>query len=436
MNDPFYNLYSIIENHQKGKINSVNFNSLGSNNPDDLHKTKPAHNIVDYFNNQKNQFLILHDQEPIMFSKYLSGWKNAKRVLNRIRTDHILSNSEVNSNEKDLFLKFTGWRDFYWFSNAFLALEWYRHYQYATYFENSFNPKYHFSSYNRLIDTRAHRIILSGLLLSHNPKIILSCETVDAVTKRSATDILNSDNIPNRYHSYFGNVINYGSNIKINTTNYGTENRAFAIEENDFMDSFCHIITERIFFEERIHLTEKTFRPIVCCRPFILASSPGALQYLKNYGFKTFDRYWDESYDKERNHFKRLDKIIDVIEKLSQLSVTELHNMLLDMKETLIYNRNHFYSTFREYITAELLSNLNKVIVDTNPRNGNLFEIIKNLTPEQLMILKNGNEAESLDFPPPFNQYNFINATQYEKELLFKRHEKYFRLIYNITKIT
>jgi hypothetical protein len=41
-------------------------------------------------------------------------------------------------------------------------------------------------------------------------------------------------------------------------------------------------------FDTRIHLTEKTLRPIACGHPFILAAGPGSLKYLQTYGFRTF----------------------------------------------------------------------------------------------------------------------------------------------------
>jgi hypothetical protein len=44
-------------------------------------------------------------------------------------------------------------------------------------------------------------------------------------------------------------------------------------------------------------LTEKALRPIACGQPFILAATPGSLQYLRSYGFKTFSGYIDETYD-------------------------------------------------------------------------------------------------------------------------------------------
>jgi hypothetical protein len=80
-------------------------------------------------------------------------------------------------------------------------------------------------------------------------------------------------------------------------------------DPNDFINSEISVILETVFDDRRIHLTEKTLKPIACGHPFILAAGPGALEYIRSYGFKTFAPYIDESYDQETDSLKRLEKI-------------------------------------------------------------------------------------------------------------------------------
>lgn len=430
MNDPFYNLYSIIENHALGKFIPAYFSNLGDNNPHNLIRMGNFNDYIDY-KKQSKQLMIMHDQEPIAFTSYKNDWLKTKRSFNLVRTDNILSNSELNSVEKDHLLELTGWKDFYWFSNGFLALEWYRYYKYALYLENELSPDINLSCYNRVIDGRLHRAIISGTMLKYDAnKIILSCSKVDPISQKTLQELITTEYA--QYSSLIDNVINYPNDVIINTTDYSGENRAFDIELADFRRSFCHIITERLFFEDRIHLTEKTFRPIVCCRPFIMVSTPNSLEYLKNYGFKTFSKYWDESYDSETNHTKRLDKIIRIMDDIAALSVTDLKTLTLDMTDILIFNRHHFYSKFPEIITKELYTNLDYVLNESNPKDGILCQVINSLTPEQFARVKLNEEFADVREILPFNLNDYLNASDDVKADLFDKHERFFRLFYKI----
>jgi hypothetical protein len=102
--------------------------------------------------------------------------------------------------------------------------------------------------------------------------------------------------------------------------------------------SFCFVDLESRFFNIFPYFSEKIYSPIMSLRPFILASTPGSLELLKKEGFKTFDQWWDESYDTESDHLKRLVKIFDLIEYINSFSIIELKEMLKDMESVLQHN--------------------------------------------------------------------------------------------------
>jgi len=381
MNDPFYNLYSIITDSaikEKFSVSSVSWPNLGDNNPALLREVSSIQNSdsnLDNWMQISKRKIIFHDQEPIAFSQYQKDWRNQAYLYNRLSTNHLLSNSEINSLEKDRLLKETGWKDFYWFSNGFLALEWYRYYQYATYLENHWEPRYQFSCYNRIIKDRSHRTAIARKLLElGKEKIILS---------------------------YTGESDGEISPIVINTRDYNRENMSYEIVTDDFMNSFCHVVTERLFDEDRIHLTEKIFRPIVCCRPFILASSPHALEYLRSYGFKTFHDFWDESYDHITDHVERLDAITGLIQELSSVDATA---MLREMKSILLFNRNHFYNDFRKIIMEEMYHNLQQAL-NTNDGESYYERIISSLNDDEIDFVRNSSEICSSDDDKAFDVY-------------------------------
>jgi len=124
-------------------------------------------------------------------------------------------------------------------------------------------------------------------------------------------------------------------------------------------DALWHVVTETVYYDESLHLTEKIFKPIVSKRPFILVGAPGNLAYLKRYGFRTFDRWIDESYDEEADPTRRTDMVVHELEKLSKRDITQQHK---EMQEVLDYNYNHFYGEFKKIIVNELLDNFKKQV--------------------------------------------------------------------------
>ena len=69
-----------------------------------------------------------------------------------------------------------------------------------------------------------------------------------------------------------------------------------------------NVVSETVFYHNKLHLTEKIFKPIVSKQPFMLLAAPGNLKYLKSYGFKTFDHLWSEDYDNEVHDEQRYEK--------------------------------------------------------------------------------------------------------------------------------
>jgi hypothetical protein len=141
-----------------------------------------------------------------------------------------------------------------------------------------------------------------------------------------------------------------------NTT--GSLSADFGHQEFDLWKSgLWHIVTETVFYHDKLHLTEKIFKPIVAQRPFMLAAAPGNLAYLKSYGFQTFDRWIDESYDSIQDPDLRLQAIVDQTRILCAMSRSELQQMHREMQPVLEHNFNHLWSGFRHQIVDELVNN-------------------------------------------------------------------------------
>jgi hypothetical protein len=98
---------------------------------------------------------------------------------------------------------------------------------------------------------------------------------------------------------------------------------------------------ETYFFNNIIHITEKTYKPIAFMQPFIMFAAPNGLQHIKDMGFKTFNQFWDESYDSETDHIIRFLKIAQEIRKISNWSQETLDQFAKDVRPILEFNREH-----------------------------------------------------------------------------------------------
>ena len=112
------------------------------------------------------------------------------------------------------------------------------------------------------------------------------------------------------------------------------------INENLYNDTFCSIINLGSFADCFPTYDEKPLLAIRNYRPFILVGPPGSLQMMKDHGFKTFDNFWDESYDLEQNHEKRFIKIFELINTIDSMSIDDCKIMYQSMKKILQHNYN------------------------------------------------------------------------------------------------
>ena len=132
---------------------------------------------------------------------------------------------------------------------------------------------------------------------------------------------------------------------------FGEFNTAYKIID-EFKTSFVNIVTESCtsmnkvthyeeggFDEYSMFITEKTEKCFSAGLPFIIVSTPYFLKELKKLGFKTFDKWWDESYDLEENYRKRVKMIVNVIEDINKKPYQELVKMYNEMIPTLKHNQ-------------------------------------------------------------------------------------------------
>jgi hypothetical protein len=132
-----------------------------------------------------------------------------------------------------------------------------------------------------------------------------------------------------------------------------------------FYDSYLHIVAETYqdYSAQRTFFSEKIFKPIMFMQPFVIIGEAFALQNLKTLGYKTFDKFIDESYDVIVNDEERMYACIKSAKDFFNKSPEELNNILNEMLPILIHNISHLQYRTQTYdisIKTQLLELLNE----------------------------------------------------------------------------
>jgi hypothetical protein len=111
-------------------------------------------------------------------------------------------------------------------------------------------------------------------------------------------------------------------------------------------------------------LTEKSLRPIACGKPFVLMATPGSLQYLRQYGFKTFGGLIDETYDNIQNPKQRLQAVIAEMKRISVLPVQQKTKLFSDLDSIAKFNKHLFFTSFFDSLVNEYKQNIDSAMIE------------------------------------------------------------------------
>jgi hypothetical protein len=286
------------------------------------------------------------------------------------KTINVLVTSEF-SKEVDTTIANYEIKKLYYFFHGFAALDWYRGYHALNYNKLVFKQYNHdFISFNRIINNdRSYRIYFVSLLkeqglLNHGQ---VSFNVTDNLFDDWRDEVADpnsklSEQAKQHAEQYLVNIDKLiidraelpgsaSANIPRTIEGWWPNN------DQPNTDAFWHIVTETVFYYDKLHLTEKIFKPIVSKQPFMLLAAPGNLAYLKSYGFKTFDSVIDESYDLIQDNDLRTQAIVKQLHWYCNLTPGEKTDIIQQLEPIIQHNFNHFYGEFRHIITRELLDN-------------------------------------------------------------------------------
>lgn len=325
--------------------------------------------------------IICYDQEPLLDSCQETFEKIRQMYSPGRNRSIILLNTETNSEIKNQLLKQFRFGDCSYFFHIFAAADWYRGYQYCNDFtppsQRQLNKK--FITFNRITgNSRAYRSLFvaelakEDLLKSGHVSYSKDCPEHGRY-QDTIFELVEKHDVPYEYIVECKTAIDqidYELRIDFKD-DYHIPNGSQTLNAiPEMMESFLHVVTETCFWETKEHLTEKIFKPIVARQPFVLLGCANNLRYLKSYGFKTFDSWWDESYDSIEDPVQRIQAVVKIIRDICAMSIDELEGMLRGMNYILDYNYNLFYS--QDFVQREwnnLKQSLMQAVVQYPPRS-------------------------------------------------------------------
>lgn len=123
---------------------------------------------------------------------------------------------------------------------------------------------------------------------------------------------------------------------KFQAYNYNTFNYEINHPLNDlYKNIFVDIVVEAHLFGNSFYPTEKIARAIMCKKPFIVVAPLFYLEYLKQMGFKTFNKFWAEDYDYlgANNRYVAILTQLDYLANLTQDQLIELNKQVQPIVE-------------------------------------------------------------------------------------------------------
>jgi hypothetical protein len=343
----FQDWYSIIHQSFFKKINFDLYYVA------DMSDKPPFYQISSYPSKNKHSILFF-DQEPV-HTELIST------VVNNISDWYFTPGQRFfvtseRSNTVNRYTQGMNATSIYYFFHAIAANEWYHQYRWNR--PEYVDHQHLYITYNHLITTyRAHRIDLVSRLYNKN----LISQGLVSFKCPNQDDLARAINDCQWYTGESLGIFNQEKhNLKTLTIDTDSVNGTLSanVDFDSSRKAFVQIVTETDFYKDKLHLTEKVFKPIVAGQPFLLLAGQGNLSYLREYGFQTFGNYWDESYDRIADPGHRVGAVVKITEDLANLTHTQQQNMRRDMQPIIEHNFNHLFFDVRPIVVAELTNNI------------------------------------------------------------------------------
>jgi hypothetical protein len=315
----------------------------------------------------ENDYVFLHDQEPVdpdLYNSLFCEVIGRNKDISSRPSGHVIVSEQGEFVERltDIY----GWTSHYYFYHGWACQDWFRGYDKTFLIPRAEDrtPTRTFMSPNRIVaGKRDHRVLFlynifkQGLENNHiSAPRICNYENIDI------------SEVANKYCNIYPDIKQVFDQAELPRLFAGEETQSMAscwlTNFAEAQDSLIYVPTETVYFGRRLHLTEKTFKAIALEMPFMLVAPAGSLEYLRRYGFQTFEPIIDESYDLVTDDIGRIEQVTRQLREFNDLSVKErqvIHRACLPIVQ---HNFNHFYrGGFAEILWQELSEMLNEIKV-------------------------------------------------------------------------
>jgi hypothetical protein len=117
------------------------------------------------------------------------------------------------------------------------------------------------------------------------------------------------------------------------------------------------IVTETVFNYPYPQITEKTIRPLVNKRMFIIVGASRTLEFLHSRGFKTFSPFINEDYDTIEDPIERMHFLCSEITRIANMPIDKIRNLVLEYTPVLEHN----FNVLKNIESQELISAADKL---------------------------------------------------------------------------
>ena len=345
----------------------------------------------------EHNYIFFFDQEPIHLNIHTatfeqvvklnediySGWhiidrvaydsSNGKKGVIKIQrppgfvAPGYLCTSERDSENVQIVCEKFKWKPLYYFFHGWAALDWYRGYD-RTFLITPPNKRRitkTFIAPNRIVaGERQHRLeVLYHIFRNELIDNHISCPETCPAENISIYDAIKPliSKYPDIQQVFAQQTlpINFA-----NETDHPMHSCWLSLFDES-AESLLYLVTETVATGRRHHITEKTFKPIALGMPFVIVGTQGSLEYLRSYGFRTFEGIWDESYDQAEDDV-RIERIASLLRSLDELPPEGKQDLFEAAQEVIEHNWNHFYGGgFEAVLWDELKEMLNGIDTDS-----------------------------------------------------------------------
>jgi hypothetical protein len=217
-----------------------------------------------------------------------------------------------------------------------------------TEYNHSWNPNSNKALFLTLKSNKIHRVgllykfieagMINSLDYSFYPFHGLDVEYNDGIDTEAMYKMISNKDDFEVFAKLYARSIDNIADPLINTTSHITSGYPYSIDL--YKNTSLSIVSETLWGQRNIYLTEKIWKPIVNHHPFIIAGQPGTLKFLNKLGFKTFEEYMKiKNYDEETDHLIRLYNIVEN----TKFFLEHFHKFKDQIKKDIDYNFQQFF---------------------------------------------------------------------------------------------